>query len=117
MSVQVGTTKVIDDNLDPQWNEDMPLRVPIETKNSLVIQVFDYDSVGEHEFLGQVDFYGLSDDALPIYETEYKLECRTNPGTVRRRVEVAKICVLYCTVFDRLSRRAIVGSALEDDSA
>lgn len=116
---KVGTTKVIDDDLDPVWDEDMPIRVPLESMNSLVpppypviakvqhrndwvvcvisgghsfvaklstsvrtseqvVQVFDYDKVGDHEFLGQIDLYGMGDEALPIYETSYALGPRQN---------------------------------------
>ena len=30
---KVGTTKVIEDDLNPIWDEDMPIRVPLESKN------------------------------------------------------------------------------------
>jgi hypothetical protein len=36
---KVGTTKVVQDSLEPEWGEDMPLRVFLEQRNGLMIQV------------------------------------------------------------------------------
>jgi Ca2+-binding EF-hand superfamily protein len=74
---KLGTTKTIEDNLNPVWNEDFPITINLEMKNTLRIAVFDYDKVGDHEFLGQVELWGDADKALPVYETDYELGPRT----------------------------------------
>ena len=74
---KLGTTKTIEDNLDPVWNEDFPISINLEMKNTLRIAVFDWDKVGDHEFLGQVELWGEADKALPVYETDYELGART----------------------------------------
>ena len=74
---KLGTTKTIEDNLNPVWNEDFPITINLEMKNTLRIAVFDFDKVGDHEFLGQVELWGDADKALPVYETDYQLGPRT----------------------------------------
>ena len=74
---KLGTTKTVENDLNPTWNEDFPISVNLEHENTLRVAVFDKDKVGEDEFLGQVSLYGEADSALPIYEADYQLGART----------------------------------------
>eukprot|EP01050_Picozoa_sp_SAG11_P005916 SAG11_NODE_437_length_9468_cov_12.581385_4_plen_349_part_00 len=107
ISVAVGTTQVVYDNLAPVWKEQFPLRVNVEINNTLrgklkeqnktfdlrtpmffssilsltqapprfcsLVEVWDWDKVGDHEFLGMVELEGTAATALPYYETAYEL--------------------------------------------
>jgi hypothetical protein len=79
---KIGQTKVIDNELNPVWEEEFPLRVNVEIVNTLKVEVWDYDKVGQHEFLGQVELEGPATDALPIYDTRYELLPRYDKESV-----------------------------------
>ena len=44
--------------------------------NTLRVEIWDWDKVGDHEFLGQTELQGMATEMLPYYETNYELQPR-----------------------------------------
>jgi len=49
-------TKVVDNNLNPEWNETFDLDVEDKETQALVLEVFDKDEVGQDKKLGVVKY-------------------------------------------------------------
>jgi hypothetical protein len=61
--LQVAETKVIDNTTSPEWGESfhIPLHEVLHgplDESSLVVEVYDHDKLGSHDFLGQITVNG-----------------------------------------------------------
>ena len=54
-----GTSKVIDNSLNPVWNETFTLDLMLST-DTVRVEMYDHDTIGAHDFLGQVELTGAS---------------------------------------------------------
>lgn len=84
-------TKVVDNNLNPEWNESFDLDVEDKETQALVLEVFDKDDVGEDKKLGVVKcrlvdlepekLKDLTLSLLPSLDT-LKVRDKKNRGTI-----------------------------------
>jgi Ca2+-dependent lipid-binding protein len=75
--VQVGATAVIDNSLKPVWEDEVfDITLPDEGFETCVlkVQVYDWDTTGKGEFLGQVSMYGGQLLGLSGDVTAYELQ-------------------------------------------
>lgn len=57
----MGQTQVIKNNINPTWNETFVITLPLETSVadcSLLVEVYDHDTVSDHDLLGTVTVSG-----------------------------------------------------------
>jgi Ca2+-dependent lipid-binding protein len=57
---EIGRTSVIPETLNPVWEDahfEMPAPIDL-LQSELVIDVYDHDDVGDHDFLGKVVLTG-----------------------------------------------------------
>jgi Ca2+-dependent lipid-binding protein len=73
---EVGRTKVIDETLNPDWDdEEFELPLPDDpTSTDLIVEVWDMDAVGIGDFLGQVVLGCGALIRLPPDRIEYELK-------------------------------------------
>jgi len=84
-------TKVIDDNLNPEWNEtfDFPLKEALKSTQNLDVQVFDHEKVGSDRLLGSTSVSGSNIIKKVKIDASFDLrgEDGTNQGKITLRIE------------------------------
>lgn len=53
---QVGSTEVVQNNLNPTFKKGIPVTYIYEMVQTVTVRVFDYDDGGDHDFLGEATF-------------------------------------------------------------
>jgi len=84
-------TKVIDDNLNPEWNEtfEFPLKEHLKSTQNINVQVFDHEKVGSDRLLGSTSISGSN--IIKKVKIDAAFDLRTeeggNQGKITLRVE------------------------------
>ena len=74
---RVGTTRCIEDSLNPAWNECFRILVEPARMNTLRVKLFDHDDEAfddDPDFLGEAVLSGVGADALPRAMTDVPLQ-------------------------------------------
>ena len=82
---RVGTTRCIEDSLNPAWNECFRILVEPARMNTLRVKLFDHDDEAfddDPDFLGEAVLSGVGADALPRAMTDVPLQKEQGPARV-----------------------------------
>jgi len=84
-------TKVIDDNLNPEWNEtfEFPLKEALKGSQKIEVQVFDHEKVGSDRLLGSTSITGTNIIKKVKIDSAFDLRAEdgTNQGKITLRIE------------------------------
>jgi len=81
--IDLGTTEVLKNNLNPEWTTSFPLEYELETNMNIVVEVFDKMSKGKDIGMGSVSL-----DVNELYNAEGKtMVVNMKKGKVIARVE------------------------------
>ncbi|CAI8012691.1 Myoferlin [Geodia barretti] len=80
-------TKVIDNNLDPQWNETLTwtLQAALSGSESLEIEVYDYEKLRSNRLLGTL--------SLSLQEVVSRGSQNVNSALKSKKGEVMQVCL------------------------
>ena len=79
---RVGTTRVINNSLNPHWDEAFRILIEPTRTNTLRVELYDHDDSvydDEPDFLGQIVLTGVGAGALPLEETDFTVAKKAGP--------------------------------------
>ncbi len=109
-------TEIVKKSLNPVWNETFDFSARSTTK-ALIFEVFDYDMIGSHDFLGgiEIDLSTLELDMGAHKPTWYDLtslgRSETVAGSLRLSVVVKRVAVVFEDITKGLALKPLMPDA------
>ena len=113
---QLFKTEIVKKSLNPVWNETFDFSARVTTK-VLVFEVYDYDMIGGHDFLGgiELDLPALEFDAGAHKPTWYDLtslnRSETVAGSLRVSINVKRVAVEFEDITKGLALKPLMPDA------
>jgi len=88
-------TRVIKKTLNPMWNEEFILYPSNPDKDILCIKVYDFDSVGNNDLLGEIEIPVVALENRPPQEQWHQLQEKKGPTTFKPVAGEVKLVITY----------------------